>query len=234
MHFISTVAVVGGVKSTSIQEDVDINLSQGLENGYVESKWVGEQMVHLARSRGIPCNIFRLPRISGDSTIGAGPEGDFLWRLIQASLILQTAPKVDLYDDLTPVDFVCEALREISTKPEWINTEFHIASPKHLPYLDIFKWLKKLGYPLKLTDFSTWKKLLVTQSIETNDLRLQALASLLADADLSMPTKVLKFGTKHLQKALKGSHLECPKVDEKLFTKYVDYYVKSGFLPGYK
>jgi len=150
LHFISTVAVVEGVKATKIPENVDIEKSKNLTNGYVKSKWVGEKLILIARSRGIPCNIFRLPRVSGDSKIGAGPQGDFLWRMVQASLILRMAPQVDLYDDLTPVDYICEALHNISTKPKWINSQFHLVSPYPLRYLSVFKWLKKLGYIAKL------------------------------------------------------------------------------------
>ena len=230
-HFISTVAVVEGIKNQPIPEDVNIDDSKGLTNGYVESKWVGEKIIHIARSRGIPCNIFRLPRVSGESVTGSGPRGDFLWRLVQASLSLKMAPKVDLYDDLTPVDYVCNALWEISTQPKWINSEFHLVSPYSLLYKGVFKWLKEFGYSLQVTDFSKWKKALVDHSMQTGDARLQALASLLADANYSEPIQKLTLASDHVQAALKQSGLQCPKVDKKLFRKYVDYYVRTGFLP---
>jgi thioester reductase-like protein len=231
LHFISTVAVVEGIKTLPVSEDVPIEKSKNLTNGYVESKWVSEKLILIARSRGIPCTIFRLPRVSGDAHIGSGPTGDFLWRLVQASLTLKMAPKVDLYDDLTPVDYVCAAIYRISTQSQWINSQFHVVSSYPLAYLEVFKFLKKAGYAFKLTDFNTWKKTLVDRSLESGDAQLQALASLLADVDFSQATPVLTLAHDNLDKALKGSGLKCPKIDDQLLKKYVHYYKKIGFLP---
>ncbi|MCB1085038.1 MAG: thioester reductase domain-containing protein, partial [Chlamydiia bacterium] len=231
LHFISTVAVLEGITEQPAPEDAEIDQSIGLTNGYVESKWVGEKIIHLAQSRGIPCTILRLPRVSGDSESGSGPEGDFLWRVVQASLLLKMAPDVDLYDDLTPVDFICAAILEISKKEEWINHPFHVISPDHLLYKDVFMWLKELGYPLKIVSFAKWKKTLVEEAIKTGDARLQALASLMADFDLSKPTQIQKLSFKNLKAALKERGIECPRIDQELFKRYVDYYIKTGFLP---
>ncbi len=231
LHFISTVAVVDGIKTMPVPEDADIEQSRQIDNGYVQSKWVGEKMVLTARSYGIPCSIFRLPRVSGDSKIGSGPTADFFWRLIQACLSLKTAPEVTLYDDLTPVDYICQAMRLISTQPQWINSQFHLVSPYRLSYVEAFKFLKKQGYSFALAPFNTWKKTLLDQSIQTGDSRLQALAALLADLDFSHPTAVLTLASDHVHAALKGSAIKCPKVDESLFGKYVDYYEKIGYLP---
>ncbi len=230
LHFISTIAVVDGIKKEPISEDADIEKSKNLSNGYVQSKWVAEKLILIARRRGIPCTIFRLPRVSGDSKIGSGPTSDFLWRLIQASLILKTAPRVDFYDDLTPVDYICRAIHSISKNPEWINSQFHVISPRPILYMSLFKLLKKFGYSLTFTDLSTWQKILINESIEKKDEKLQALASLLADVDPTQSTKILILGCDHLKSALKKEKLKCPKIDEKLFKKYVNYYIKIGFL----
>ncbi len=231
VHFISTVAVVEGIKTMPVPEDVDIEKSQAIQSGYVQSKWVGEKLILIARSRGIPCNIFRLPRVSGDSKIGSGPTADFFWRWIQASLSLKMAPQVDFYDDLTPVDYICQAMRIISTQPAWIHSQFHLVSPYRLSYLDAFKFLRKWGYSFVFTPFNTWKKTLVDRSIQTGDTRLQALAALVADLDFSQTAPALTLASDHLHAALKGSGLKCPKVTEALFKKYVNYYVKIGYLP---
>jgi len=230
-HFISTVAVVEGIKTMPVPEDADIEQSNDLSNGYAQSKWVGEKLIHIARSRGMPCNIYRLPRVCGDSKIGSGPTGDFLWRVVQASVHLKLAPRVELYDDLTPVDYLCDAIRIISTKPDWIDSEFHVVSPHLISYMDIFKFIKKLGMPLELTDYHTWKKTLVEHATTEGDPQLQALASLLADQDLSQPVDVVTLASEHVHAALKGSGLKCPKIDKKLLMKYIDYYMQIGFLP---
>ncbi|MCK4935126.1 MAG: amino acid adenylation domain-containing protein, partial [Simkaniaceae bacterium] len=206
VHFISTVAVLKGIKTKPILEDDNIEKSLEISNGYVESKWISEKLILIARERGIPCNIFRLPRVSGDTKIGSGPTGDFLWRFIQASIKLKMTPQVDLTDDLTPVDYVCSSIHSISTKSKWINSQFHVMSPYRLSYSTVFEYLQNLGYQLPLTDFITWRNALVDQSMSSGDVRLQALASLLAEVDYSKPLEELIFDYSHLQESLKGSH----------------------------
>ncbi len=232
-YLISSLAILEGIKAKPIPEDADIDESGELLNGYVESKWVSEKLTLLARSRGVPCSIFRLPRVGGDSQIGSGPTGDFLWRLIQASIRLKMVPKINATDDLTPVDYVCKSIRIISQKPKWIQSQFHVISPHILRYLDVFKFLQALGYqPLPFVDFSTWRKTLIAQSKKTGDHRLQALAALLEETHFSKQLHRLTFSSNHLREALKGSRLKCPPIDQKLFKKYVDYYVSIGFLPN--
>ncbi len=233
LQFISTVAVVEGIKKMPIAEDADIEKSKKVTNGYVESKWVAEKLVLIARSRGIPCNILRLPRVSGDTKKGAGPTGDFLWRMVQVCLKLKMVPRTDLYDDLTPVDYICKAMHIISTQPQSIDAQYHVVSPYQLSYSKVFEFLAQLKYRLKKVDFLTWRQALLDQS-QTGDAGLQALASLLADTDFSKPLGRLTFATDHLKAALKSSHLKCPKIDQKLFNKYVKYYVEAGFLPSLK
>ncbi|HSX14173.1 MAG TPA: amino acid adenylation domain-containing protein [Chlamydiales bacterium] len=230
LHFISTVAVLDAIQKMPISEDADIENSKDISNGYVQSKWVAEKLILMARKRGIPCNIFRLPRVSGDSKIGSGPTEDFLFRLIQISLLLKKAPDLNLYDDLTPVDFICETMHLISKDPQWINSQFHVINPRPTLYKTLFKYLKKFGYSLTLIEATEWQKMLVNQAKTTHDKRYQALASLLADVDFSKPIKILPLSDDHVKKALRKEKIKCPKIDEKLFKKYINYYRKIGFL----
>jgi len=230
-HFISTAAVVEVKSSRPIEEDIDLRECKNLFNGYAQSKWVGEKLVMIARSRGLPASIYRLARVSGDSRVGSGPTGDFLWRVVQASLRMQMAPQIEYREDVTPVDYVCEALRVISTKPEEINQQFHLLNPQFYYYKEIFKILKSLGYPLEMTDFETWRKTLVKMAIDTGEAELRALMPLFSEIDLSQTGDPMTFAYDHVTKALKGTDVKCPKVDEKLFRKYIEYYVRIGFLP---
>lgn len=230
VHFISSLSVLEGVQEDLVSEDVNIEKNKNLSNGYAESKWVSEKLVLIARKRGIPCNIFRLPRVGGDSRIGSGPTEDFLWRFVRAALVLQKAPQINLYDDLTPVDYICKAIHFISTKPKWINSQFHVISPYPLPYSQIFQFLQKRGYHLEWTDETTWKKALLAQAAKTNDPNLQALAALFTETEDIKPISH-HFASDHLQSALKKSHIQCPKMDKKLLTKYVDFYVRTHFFP---
>ncbi len=230
-HIISSLSVLEDIKKEPISENAKIDQSKSLPNGYVESKWVAEKLALIARSRGLLTTIFRLPRVGGDSKIGSGPIEDFLWRLVQASIKLKKAPLTELYDDLTPVDYICKAIQTISKQPKWINSQFHVISPYAISYNNIFTFLQTLGYPLKWVDFVSWKNNLLAQAMKTKDPNLQALSSLLSDVDFSKPLHQIQFSSKHLQEALKKSQIQCAKIDAKILKKYIDYYIKVGFLP---
>ncbi|MGB7128152.1 MAG: amino acid adenylation domain-containing protein [Candidatus Rhabdochlamydia sp.] len=234
LHYISTIAVIQPIGGKWIEEDVDIRHSKNLFNGYAQSKWVGEKLVLIARSRGLPTNIYRLSRVSGDSRTGSGPTGDFLWRVVQASIRLKMAPEINYKEEVTPIDYVAETIRLISTKKEGINHQYNVLNPESYGYKDIFKLLIKINYPITLTDFLTWRQALVKEAIKTGEKELTALMALVSEIDLSQEGENISFSCKNTTQALKDSSVQCPKVDEKLFLKYIDYYVSIGFLPPYR
>ena len=125
-HLISTVSVFDLAEGATIYEDQDINESKALFNGYAQSKWVSEKLAHIARLRGLPVNIFRLGRIGGHSVSGEGNAKDFLWRMAEASLFLNLAPDISLKENITPVDYTCQAIRTIASNPGAINGHYHI------------------------------------------------------------------------------------------------------------
>ncbi len=228
LHYLSTVAVFDPAKE--IKEDDDIRSARNLFNGYAQSKWVGERMIEVAKERGLLASIYRLSRVSGSSKTGSGPTSDFLWRTLQASLLLKLAPHIVYEEAITPVDFVAEALVYISKKPEWIGKHFHLLNTKEASYLEIFKLLQRLGYPLEMTSYEQWRQTLIDKAIAEKEERLSALVPLFTEFNLSEMGEHPHFRTDHLEKALRHSGISCPSVDEQLFKTYLAYYKKIGFI----
>ncbi|HVK68392.1 MAG TPA: amino acid adenylation domain-containing SDR family oxidoreductase, partial [Polyangium sp.] len=77
LHYLSSIGVVGHVgslKSVGVVYETDA-LTEGApyletDMGYSQSKWVAEQLVFAARSRGLAVNIYRPGFIMGDTTTG--------------------------------------------------------------------------------------------------------------------------------------------------------------------
>ncbi|MDE3046985.1 MAG: hypothetical protein KGI83_01405, partial [Verrucomicrobiota bacterium] len=141
------------------------------------------------------------------------------------------APHVDYCEDVSPVDFVAKALCAISTKPEEINRQFHLLDPHPVHYRDLFKFLQKLGYPIRITDPLNWRQTLLKTSIETGEEALHALTPLFSGTDFLQSGEACSFDNSNLIEALQGSRIKCPKISMNHFKKYVDYYVKTGFFP---
>jgi thioester reductase-like protein len=82
VHYVSTTSVVDSRKNVeiTIDEDDDLDNLEGLSSGYHQSKWVAEKLIMEARTRGVPCNIYRPGYISGDWNHGIWTTDDFLCR----------------------------------------------------------------------------------------------------------------------------------------------------------
>jgi len=67
VHFISTrcISIIALFGNEVIPEQDALEHSEGLYDGYAQSKWVAEKLMMTARSRGIPVCIYRLGMITG-------------------------------------------------------------------------------------------------------------------------------------------------------------------------
>lgn len=226
LHHISTVDVLEPKESRPLTEDIDIDTCHNLPTGYAQSKWVAEKLVMEARRRGLPANIYRLSRVCGDSEIGSGSTTDFLWRTLQACVKLKKAPKMAYKEEMTPVDYICNAIRHISAQEDLIGHQYHVLNNQLYSYEELFRQLKQLGYTSQIVDFQEWKDTLEHQAIVTKEAGLRALMTMFPATD----GEATSFKNCRLKQALKNTSIFCPQVCKNLFKKYVDYYVSIGFI----
>lgn len=88
-------------------------------SGYEQSKWVAEQLLLEAASRGLAVKIFRPASIYADSQSGRGNEGDLIYRIIRGFVELKSYPLTNRDLDLTPGRFE-EVLRGFSHSFSWL------------------------------------------------------------------------------------------------------------------
>jgi len=74
-----------------IPEQDALDHSEGLYDGYAQSKWVAEKLMMTARSRGIPVCIYRLGMITGHSQTGVSQTDDMMCRMIKGFIELGCA-----------------------------------------------------------------------------------------------------------------------------------------------
>ncbi|MGC5413137.1 SDR family oxidoreductase, partial [Streptomyces sp. DT225] len=82
LHYVSTTGVYAPSRGTDpapLTESSPTGPADDLPDGYAQSKWVAEQLVGLARERGLPVTVHRPGRISGDTATGACQDRDLLW-----------------------------------------------------------------------------------------------------------------------------------------------------------
>lgn len=229
LHFTSTVDVLP--HKDEIEEDEDLNNSKDLFNGYAQSKWVSEKIIELAKTKGLKANIYRLHRISGSSKVGSGPIIDFLWRMVQACIHLKAFPKVNVQENLTPVDFIVDSMLEISKQKDFINKHYNLFNPNAFTYESIFKILIDLGYKMQKMNFVDWRNLLIKESLKEGEEKLLAIVPVF-EMEIFQENQKINFKNENVKKALKDK-LKIPEINEKIIKLYVDYYVKIGYLPPY-
>lgn len=222
IHYVSTVAVAGTNKGRFYEKDMDVN--QGFNNPYEQSKFEAEQLVFEYRKKGLPINIYRPGIISGDSKTGyTGNFKVFYQPLHMFSLELFKEIPADgkSLHYFTPVDLAAKSIYKLSTQGVLKNYTYHIITPRGVTFgffLDTacryFGFNKPRMIPLE--DFP--------------EDRLTPLQWTLIDPYIPYFNYKAKFDSRKAQSALNKLSFNWPDVDEKFFGNLFKYCIKSGFI----
>jgi thioester reductase-like protein len=141
-NYVSTTFVFGwAVKSVLWETDFNQDMEL-LDFGYSQSKWVAEQVVADARSKGLPVRIFR-PALVSPSIDGGGNNFDIAVRLV--AFMINHGIGVDALNQVsfTPADIVANNIVAISTTPGTGNKTYHIVRDDYANMLDITSLITK-------------------------------------------------------------------------------------------
>jgi thioester reductase-like protein len=135
-NYVSTTFVFGwAVKSVLYETDTNENMEL-LDFGYSQSKWVAEQVVVDARSRGLSARIFR-PALVSPSVTGGGNNFDIAVRLV--AFMVNHGIGVDTLNQVSfvPADIVANNIVAISTTPGTANKTYHVVRDDYSNMMDI-------------------------------------------------------------------------------------------------
>jgi amino acid adenylation domain-containing protein/thioester reductase-like protein len=200
-----------------------------LPMGYTQSKWVAEQLVLLARSRGIPTAIYRPGRIAGHSQSGACQTDDFLWKLIKGCVDIGKAPPMDAPIDFAPADFVSRAIVYLSQQPDALGQAFHLFNPSPLPWEGLLDWMAGAGYPLARVSYDEWRTDMLALAERRAEQNAAAIGSFLVGSTGEANPHPLRFSGDATFARL-GAAVACPPVDGRLLETYFRYFAARGFL----
>ncbi|WP_434600617.1 thioester reductase domain-containing protein [Streptomyces sp. A5-4] len=120
VHYVSTVGVFDGpvTPGVPLRTTDPTGPPQALPSGYLQSKWVAEQVLELAKERGMPVSVYRVDVISGDRVNGACQTRDFVWLTLKGLLQSGAVPSgTGGRFHLLPVDYVSSAIVALSGRP---------------------------------------------------------------------------------------------------------------------
>ena len=233
VHYMSSIGVFadptpdGGPMKT----DDATGPAAALSNGYRQSKWVAEEIVRLAKTRGLPVSIYRASTISGDQESGACQTSDFIWLSLKGCLQAQMVP-----DDATaafsvvPVDYVSATMINISRKTESAGQTFHIDNREPLQFDEMVKYLRSRGYTLETVPRDTFNKT-VSSDRENAIFPVIDIFNGFNEQNAAHGDYYLALDISGTERILADSGITCPKINETLFGTYVDFFVESGYFP---
>ncbi len=134
LHYVSTTAVLAGFGAAGVREvteDTPLAYAEHLCMGYIETKFVAEELIRNAGRAGLPVAIYRPLDIVGDHRTGAWNTATEMCALIRFITDTGFAPDIDLPLDFVPADICAAAIRHISSQVEAAGRTYHLASPKY-------------------------------------------------------------------------------------------------------
>ncbi|MER8041166.1 thioester reductase domain-containing protein [Streptomyces hydrogenans] len=200
-----------------------------LHNGYLQSKWVAEQVIELARERGVPVSVYRVDVVCGDRETGACQTKDFVWLSLKGLLETGAVPEsLAGVLHMVPVDYVSGAIVTLSRRSDAANRTFHLYNRQDQTFTDFVGHLRSFGYELPALDWETW-------SARVRSDRRNAVVPLLDSFEGmnagSGTTTYPPIDVSETERALADTGLVCPPVDRALFATYVDFFVRAGYFP---
>jgi thioester reductase-like protein len=230
VHFVSTV----GVFSSPAYDRATVFETEALENsgplylGYAQTKWVAEKLVWLAGERGLPVSVHR-PNTAPHSGTGAFNRNDHLSQMIRLCVELGAAPQLTLEVGGAAVDFVAEAITELSRQPVSRGKAFHLVNPIGIGWLELVDWLRRYGYAMEVMPYEDWKDRLVAAIRGSQASVLAALSPLFTESILEK-VRLPVFDTRNARDGLRGMGIACPPPQLERFGRSIDYFVRTGYL----
>lgn len=135
-NHISTTFIFGwAVKDVLYETDSNDDLDL-LDFGYSQTKWVSEQVVKDAMSRGLRGRIFR-PALITPSINGGGHNFDISIRLL--AFMINNGIGVDTHNQVsfTPADVAASNIVAVSQLPDSVNKTFHVVRDQYSNMMDI-------------------------------------------------------------------------------------------------
>ncbi|KAI9206935.1 male sterility protein-domain-containing protein [Polychytrium aggregatum] len=163
LHYISTIGTIPMAKKADKPLEETIYSAWNISGGYSQTKWVSEQLINKARSRGVPVTIIRPAVIAGDSQYGVSNSDDYIWRYVKGCIQLGVAPShaTPVTMTMDPVDHVAKVVAEIAGSEESLSKfVFHISDSEHsaLTETKLFEIVKAFGWTVLFESHEQFKE----------------------------------------------------------------------------
>uniref|UniRef100_UPI003570D051 thioester reductase domain-containing protein n=1 Tax=Streptomyces mashuensis TaxID=33904 RepID=UPI003570D051 len=229
VHFVSST----GVFDKPVREGVPLKVTDPLGptevmNGYRHTKWVVEQIIDLARDRGLPVSVYRGDVVCGDQQSGACQTRDFVWLSLKGLIQARAVPRgTDIVFHMVPVDYVSAAIVALSRKADCASRTFHLSHPADIRYTTILEHLRAFGYEIEEMDRAAWLERVQGDGENALTPLLDMFEKIAENGEGAYPP----IDMSETEAALAGTGIVVPEMTRELFATYIDFFVRAGYLP---
>jgi amino acid adenylation domain-containing protein/thioester reductase-like protein len=243
VHYVSSTAVLAGLGVAGVREvteETPLAHPELLRMGYVETKYVAEELLRAAGGAGLPVAIYRPLDIVGSVCTGAWSTSTEMAALMRFIADTGLAPDIDLPLDFVAADTCAAAIRHISVTAGAAGRTYHLASPEMALLGTLVGRLRDRGYQIAEVPFDDWVRELARQAARDPSQPMAAFLPLFVDraagglttAEMYLSHVFPAYSRSNTEHALLGSGIAFPPVRGELLDRNVDRLIRTGYLPA--
>jgi thioester reductase-like protein len=171
--------------------------------------------------------------IAAHSTRGHANPDDFISRYLRGCMQLGLHLDLDAKLDMTPVDFVSEAIVALSRRPDAIGNTHHLVNLERSPsYRSLGEAMRRAGVAVRPASYATFRAALVS-TLEARGLDGNALLPLLS----YFPAEGFSLGmgpwpSARTREQLDRLGLRCPTIDDATIATYLSWLQRESTVSG--
>jgi thioester reductase-like protein len=225
-----TFSILDHLQLATVTEQHNPARHELLLGGYLQSKWVADNIVQEARAAGLPATILRPGIVTGDSKTGAS-SNDIITRALASAIQLGCTPAEEMRFPFTPVDFVGKAIANLVLCGKASNRNFHLVNNDTVDWRTVIGWLVDRHFRIDILPYADWLERLKQSSTESAGTMLSALLPLIPEVQLSEHAEGFDrpiFDCGDSNAMLNTLGVGCPAITPELIDTYVAFLFQSG------
>ncbi|KAI0337721.1 acetyl-CoA synthetase-like protein [Trametopsis cervina] len=159
VFFTSSISVAGkwDVSKGPVPEKTIDDPEVADASGYSASKYVTEQMLAKAYTKGLHTTSLRVGQVSGSAASGSWNVTDWVPILVKSSVALNMLPATPGIVSWIPIDAVADIVRDLVLAKEPVTPLVNVVHPRCISWEEVFKLLNDaLDKPLPMVPFAQW------------------------------------------------------------------------------
>jgi thioester reductase-like protein len=226
----------------AVFRESDLDVAQDFTNQhYARSKFESEKLIHAAGNEGLRWVITRPGNIFGDSVTGAYPltsptvTGIYydIFRTVTTTGLAMFQPD-NL--DMTPVDYVAEAIVALIFEPEAFGKTFHLVNPDVKAFYEIVNLLIDYGYRIRFLPLGEYVELFSNRRVLHQGKAYSSLLTAMARHFQGYFADDRRFSAtfdiSNVKSILEPKGIRCPKINLDLLSSYLEYCIAGNYLPS--